>query len=174
MIGIIPKPIKKISKLYEFSPYITFGLVIAVVLAYVVLSYLGNKASKQVAVLEDKIAQVGTQDEKVMETQVLFQQRQIDDFVKLFANHQKSSSLFKFLEENSHPKIWFNKLELSSKDSQAVLSGETPNFGTLAQQIAIFQKDALVKNIEISDLSLGKNGRANFTFSLLLDPKIFK
>ena len=174
MVGIIPKPIKKTSKLYEFSPYIVFGLVVAVVLAYIALLYFENKTSKIAWDLEEKIAQVGTKDEKVVEAQVLLDKRKIDDFSKLFADHQRASNFFKFLEENCHPKIWFNKLELSPKDSQVVLSGETSNFETLGQQMVIFQNQGFVKTIEISDLSLGKNGRANFTFSLSLDPEIFK
>ena len=174
MIGIIPKPIKKTSRLYELAPYVVFGLVLVVVVAFIVLSYLGNKASKELWNLEERIAQVGTKDEKVLETQVLLDKQRIDDFSKVFADHQKTSNFLKFLEENSHPKAWFSKLTLSSQDSQAVLSGETPNFEILGQQIVIFQNQELVENVEITDLFIGKNGRANFAISLLLDPKIFK
>ncbi len=174
MSGIIPKPIKKTPKLYEFAPYIVFGLVAAVVLVYVTLLYLENKTSKVSRDLEEKIIQVGTKDEKALETQVLVNKQKIEDFSKLFADHKKTSNFFKFLEDNSHPKIWFNKLELNSQDSEVVLSGETSSFETLGQQMVIFQNQALVKAVEISDLSLGKNGRASFTFSLSLDPKIFQ
>lgn len=174
MVGIIPKPIKKTPKLYELAPYISFGLVVAVVLVYAVLLYLDNKTSKTLFDLEDKIAQVGTKNEKVIETQVLLDKQKIDDFAKVFADHQRTSNFFKFLEENSHPKVWFSKLELSSKDSQAVLTGETSNFETLGQQMVIFQNNELVKGVEITDLTINKNGRASFSFSILLDPKIFR
>lgn len=174
MVGIIPKPIKKTSKLYELAPYISFGLVVVVVLAYAALFFIEKRTSKTLWNLEDKIAQVGTKDEKSLEAQLLLHKQKIDDFSKLFTDHKKTSSFFDFLEENCHPKIWFNKLELSSQDSQATLAGETSSFETLGQQIAIFQGQELVKNIEISDLSVAKTGRANFTISLFLDPKIFK
>jgi len=174
MVGIIPKPIKKTSRLYEFAPYIVLGLVLVVVSAYVVLVYVGNRTSKTLWDLQDKIAQVGTKDERALETQVLLDKQRIDDFSKIFADHQRASNFFKLLEENCHPKVWFNKLELSSQDSEVVLSGETSNFETLGQQIAILQNQELVKNIEISDLAIGKTGRANFTFSISLDPEIFK
>ena len=174
MVGIIPKPIKKPSRVYEFATYIVFGLVVAVVLVYIVLLSLGNKASKTMEDLQERIAQVGTKDEKAVEAQVLLDKQKIDDFSGLFANHQKVSNFFKFLEENSHPKIWFNKLILNSEGSQVVLGGETANFETLGQQIVIFQNQELVKNVEITDLAIGKNGRATFSFSLSLDPEIFK
>ena len=174
MVGIIPKPIKKPSQVYRLAPYIVFGLVAVVVLAYIVLSYLENNASKTMENLQERIAQVGTKDEKVLEAQVLLDKEKIDDFSKLFADHQRVSNFLKFLEENSHPEIWFNKLILNSEDSEVVLAGETANFETLGQQIVIFQSQELVKNVEISDLSLGKNGRATFTFTLSLDQEIFK
>ena len=174
MIGIIPKPIKRTSKLSAFAPYLVFGLVLAVIFAYIALFYLGNKASKTLWDLQDKISQVGTKDEKVIETQVLLDKQKIDDFSALFADHQRASGLLKFLEENSHPKIWFNKLTLNLAESQVVLLGETSNFETLGQQIVIFQNQELVKSVEITDLAVGKTGRVNFNISLSLDPQIFK
>jgi len=95
MVGIIPKPIKKTSKLYELAPYIVFGLVLAVVLAYVALLYIGNKTSKTLWRIQEQIAQVGTQDERAQETQVLLDKQKIDDFSKLFADHKKTSNFFK-------------------------------------------------------------------------------
>jgi hypothetical protein len=174
MVGIIPKPIKKTSKLYELAPYISFGLVVLVILTYGVLFFIENRTSKTLWELEDKIAQVGTKDEKNLETQLLLDKQKIDDFSNLFADHTKASEFFKFLEENCHPKIWFNKFELSTQDSQVILTGETSNFETLGQQMVIFKGQETIMSIEISDLSVAKNGRANFTISLSLDPKIFK
>lgn len=174
MIGIIPKPIKKPSRIYRFAPYIAFGLVGAVLLAYVALVYFESRASKTMGKIQDRIAQVGTKDEKVIEAEVLLNKKQIDDFVKLFAGHQRVLNFLKFLEANSHPEIWFNKLTLSVEDSQVVLSGETSNFETLGQQIVVFQNQELVKDVEISDLSVAKNGRAAFTFTISLDSEIFK
>jgi len=174
MVGIIPKPIKKTSRIYALAPYVSFGLAIAVVLVCVILFYLGNKSSGTLGDLEEKLAQVGTQDEKTLETQVLFDKKQIDAFSQLFAQHQRTSNFFKFLEENCQPKTWFSKLELDSKESQAILTGETSNFEALGQQIVIFQNQEFVKNVDITDLSLGKNGRVSFIFSLSLNPEIFK
>ena len=57
--------------MYRLAPYIVFGLVLVVVLAYIVLSYLENNASKTMENLQERIAQVGTKDEKVLEAQVL-------------------------------------------------------------------------------------------------------
>jgi len=174
MAGIIPKPIKKTPRLYELAPYISFGLAFVVVLAYVALFFVGNRTSQTLWDLEDKIAQVGTKEEKNIETQLLLDKQKIDDFAVLFSDHKQASNFFDFLEENCHPKIWFNKLELNTQDFQVILTGETSNFETLGQQIVIFQEQELVKSIEISDLSVAKNGRANFAVILHLDPQIFK
>lgn len=174
MVGIIPKPIKKASKWPEFIPYAVLGLVFVVVLVYAALFYLQSQATKKLDNLEDRIGRVGTQDERFLETQLIFDKQRIDDFSVLFAKHKTTSGFYKFLEENCHPEVWFTELILDSEDSQVVLTGETPNFQTFGQQIALFQNQELVKNIEISDLSVDKRGLANFTFSLTLDPKIFQ
>jgi len=173
MVGIIPKPIKKPSKLYQLSPYIVLGLVAAVILVYAALLYFENQASTALQDLQEQIAQVGTGDEKTIEAQVLLDKQKIDDFSEIFANHQRASNFFKFLEENCHPNVWFGKLELNTQDDQATLSGEAAGFETLGQQIVIFQNQKLIKNVELSDFAVGTNGRVNFTLSLSLDPAIF-
>lgn len=174
MGSIIPKPIKKTPRIYKFIPYIVFSLVLVVISVYITLLYIGNKASETLLDLEEKIAQVGTKDEKTIEARVLLDKQKIDDFSNVFADHKKASNFFKFLEENCHPKIWFNEFKLSSQDSQVVLAGETSNFETLGQQIVIFQSHELVEKIDVSDLTIGKSGLVNFTFSISLNPEIFK
>lgn len=174
MVGIIPKPIKKAPKWHNIATYAAFGLVIAVVLGYAGLIYLENKALNAIWDTEEKITKVGTKEERNMEIQVLLNSDKMGKFSTLFQDHKKSSKFFAFLEENSHPKVWITRLDLNTNEAEATLTGQTPNFQTLGEQLLIFQKEEVVKSISISSLSIGKDGKTGFILSLSLDPNLIK
>lgn len=174
MVGIIPKPIKKEPKLYKILQYAGFGLVAAVLIVYAVLFYLESRDSKVLWGLEDKIAQTGTKEEKSLETQVLLDSKRISDFANLLSEHNRTLAFFKILEETCHPKVWIRELELSIDENLAFVSGQTPNFQTLGQQVAALKAEELIQSIELSNVSVGKAGEAIFTIALTMDPAVFK
>ena len=54
------------------------------------------------------------------------------------------------------------------------ISGEAENFVVLNQQLLIFQTDPKISNTSLSQVSLGREGKVGFTFTLTLSPEIFK
>ncbi len=174
MVGIIPKPVQKAPPWHNLGIYIALGLVAVVVLGYAVLFYLQDRASDNLGSLEQEISQIGTKEERNVEAQVLFSGRRIDDFSKLFQQHKKTSNLLKLLEENCHPQVWVTEMDLLTNDNQANLSGKTPTFQTLGQQMLLFQKQSLIKDASLISLAIGKGGEAEFALSLFFDPAIFK
>jgi len=124
--------------------------------------------------LEDQIAQVGTMEEKALELKVLTSKERIDDFSKLFQDHKKSSNFFKLMEESCHPQVWFSEVSLDSDRGEVLISGKSPNFQILGQQLFMLRGQDLIKEINLSSLSIGKGGETEFIFSLLLEPQIFK
>lgn len=174
MIEIIPKPTKKMPPWQNIFFYFSLGLLMAIVLSYPVLTYWENKSVNALEKLEEQIIKVGTPKEKVMEIEVFSQEKRIKDFSALLGEHRQSSGLFQFLEKATHPKVWFFTLELDAKKAELVLSGKSQNFQVLGQQLSIFQKQQSIKKANLSKLSLGKEGGAEFTFNISLDPSVFK
>lgn len=174
MVEIIPKPAKKILPRQNLLFYLSLGLATAAVLGFFVLGNFESKALTTLQNLEDEVAQIGTIEERAIETKVFDYDKKINNFSILLENHQKSTNFFKFLEEISHPQVWFSNVILNLETFQAVISGQTPNFQTLGQQLLIFQDQDSIEEINLSSLSLSKEGRAEFTFQLSLDSQIFK
>jgi hypothetical protein len=174
MVGIIPKPVKKIPQWQNILFYVAAALLIAAVLAYFIVAHLERKASATYQDLEERISQVGTLEEKELEKEVFTDKKRISDFAVLLQKHQKPSSFFEFLEETCHPRVWFSELKLSPAISQAVLSGQAPNFQILGQQLLIFQSQDLIQKVELADVSIGEGGETRFIFSLFLEPPMFK
>ncbi len=174
MVGIIPKPRKRIPEWYKFAFYIALTLLIGVILSYAALFYFESRASTTLMDLEDQISQVGGEEEKVLEREVITIKEQINTFSKIFPVHKKPSSFFTLLEENCHSKVWFTELELRPDEAEVSISGKTLNFQTLGQQFLIFQGENLIEEIALTSLAIGKEGDAEFVFRLSLNPEIFK
>ena len=174
MVEIIPKQVKKTLPWQNFLLYASLGLLVAAILSYSILMFSENKASVSLLELEEEILKAGTPEEKALEVKVLSLDKKIKAFAVLLSTYQRPSNFFKSLEELSHPKTWFSRLELYPETRKAVISGKTPNFQTLGQQLIILQSQDLFKDINLSNLSLGKEGEVEFTFNLSLSPQLFK
>jgi len=83
------------------------------------------------------------------------------------------SKFFDFIQESTHPKVWFSAVEVNRNENQATLGGSAENFQALGQQFLIFKNSPLIKNISLSNIIIGKNGRVEFSLRLRFDPQIF-
>ena len=174
MVGIIPKTTKKAPAWQNLALYIAGSLALAVISGYAVLFYFGNKAFNNLQAIEEEINQVATKEERGEEAKALVAEKKINDFSKLFQKHKKSSNFFVFLEQNSHPRAWFSKVELSPEKAEAAVSGQAASFEVLGQQFFIFQQQELVQNVDLTNLLIGKDGQIGFSFDFRFDPKIFQ
>lgn len=174
MVGIIPKATKKAPAWHNLAFYIAGSLVLAVISGYAVLFYFEGNALNNLQAIEEEINQVVTKEERGAEVKVLMAEKKINDFSKLFQEHKKSSDFLVFLEQNSHPKVWFSKVTLSPQKAEAMVSGQAASFEVLDQQFFIFQQQELVQNVNLTNFLIGKDGQIGFSFDFRLDPKIFQ
>jgi len=180
-IEIIPKkPIKIalwLNILFGFSIF----LLLMVGSSYFELKHLQENASTTIQALEAEIKEVKTiiktpegKTLEELEKELEAEKEKIDDFSAVLTAHQLNSKFFPLLERATHPKVFFSSLNLNSKELNLALAGETESFQTLGQQIYIFQRIEGIQSVGLSGVSIGKEGRVNFTLSLSLAPTIFK
>lgn len=174
MIEIIPKPEKEPARWPKILFYLSLALLIGAILGYFVLDYFEKRASLTLEDLEERLQELSTSEEKVLEEEVLLYQKQINDFSTLLEEHKIASNSFEFLEKITHPRLWFNDFSLNLETYQMTVIGSAPDFPTLGQQLIIFQKEKSIKEVNLTDISLGEEGKVSFGFDLSLDPQIFK
>lgn len=175
MVEIIPKPAAKASPWQNIIFYFLIGFILMVVLGYFILDfYLIDNAEKILKAKEATLAEEKTAEEIGLEKELSDYEKKTKDFSILINQHLFFSKAFEFIEKNTHPKVWFSQLDLSPKEGQVNLSGETEGFVTLHQQAQIFKADPLVKGLNLIKIAIGKEGRIDFDLSLTLDPDLFK
>jgi hypothetical protein len=174
MVEIIPKPAAKVPLWQNLLFYFSFSLLLMVLLSYFILGIYLKKAEITLNGLEETLTKEKTAEEIALEKKITGYQRKIEDFSKLIGQHLLSSKFFEFIEKKSHSQVWFSKLDLNPVNGKAKLTGEAENFFILHQQLQILRKDPLVKNLDLVQITIGKEGRVDFDLNLEFQPALFK
>lgn len=174
MVEIIPKEAQETSKEVSLSFYFIISLLVFSVGCYFVLNHLLNKAEQELISLEAGLAEMVTPEKKAIEREVLLLESKINNFAVLTSRHLELSDVFKLFEENSHPQVWFTKINLSADKKQVQASGEAQNFESLGQQIFIFEDNDLFEATRLEDVSINRQGRIDFSLSVSFNNQVFK
>lgn len=173
-IEIIPRKAAPLPLWLKILFYILITLLLAAASSYFILGHFQKKSLTALQNLEEEIRKEKTPQKIALEKEILSYQQKINDFASILDRHPIASKFFSFLEKTSHPRIWFSKTSLSPGESLVIVSGRAETFPALGQQLQILKKEALVKNVTLSKISLGKKGEIEFTLTLSFDPKFFK
>ena len=173
MVEIIPKPIRKESLWVNILFFLSILVLIGVAIAYFLLGYFIGENEKILKSKQEILSQPRSDKERELEAKVFGYQKKIGDFTTLINQHKISSDFFTFLEEITHPQVWFSELDLNIKEASVELSGETEKI-PLGQQLLIFRQNEKILKSTLSSLQAEEGERVSFTVTLSLDPEIFK
>lgn len=172
-IEIIPKKTEAKLPAVNILFYLSLILLIIFALSYFVLGYFQKKSAKTLQDIEDIISQKET-SAKALKEKIFGYQEKIEVVASLLTSHQLSRNFFTRLEDLSCPKVFFSNLDLDVGKSQASLSGQTESFEALGQQLLIFKKGEFIKDVNLTKVSIGKEGEIEFSIELSFDPQMFK
>lgn len=168
MVEIIPKQIEKRPLWQEIIFYLSLLILIVVAASYIVLGNTLKNTYEELGKAKEDLttAKNRSVEDLGLEKKIINYQKKINDFSKLITNYKQTSIFFDFIQNNTRPGVWFSKFILNSENSKATLSGGAENFQVVGQQLLIFKKNPLVKNINLSNISLAKKEGVEFTFDL--------
>jgi hypothetical protein len=173
-IEFVPKPTAKIPLWLNFLFYFSILLLIGTVAANFALDYYQKKSEKDFKNYVELIEMAWTPEQKSLERELIGYEKKINDFSTLIELHKFNSNLFPLLEKNTHPQVLFSTVEFNSTENTVALSCQTESFQTLGEQILILKKEKLIKNINLANVLIGKEGKIIFNLNLSLDPQLFK
>jgi hypothetical protein len=174
MVEIIPRKAAPLPFWLKILFYVLVILLLGAILSFFILGHLQKKTLTELQNLEGEINQAKTPQNLAQEEEILNYQKKIKDFGLLLENHLLPSKIFDFLEKKSHPRIWISQISLTPGQSQVSLTGQAESFTALGQQIQILKSENLLKEINLTKISLGKKGEIEFTLDLSFDPTFFK
>lgn len=177
MVEIIPKPKEEVSIWTKILFYFSLIILLGTIVVFFVLSNLQKKSENYIQNLEKKILSLRTKEIISLERELQTKKQKIEDFSQILSKHILVSKFFTLLEENTHPKISFSKMDLDLLNKKVSLSGLAEDFTVLNQQIQIFEK--ITTKVDLTQLSFlkeetKKEGKIGFSLDLYFDEKIFK
>lgn len=172
MLEIIPKTQSQPLLLRSTVLYLgIFSLALAV-LGFLGFQMFSSGAEKKIAEAEGILRSGKTAEERNLENTVLGYRNKIQDFSSFVAGQKDAVPFFTFLEETTHPEVFFREASLNVLENRVVLKGVTTDFRTLGEQAASLEKREELVSWRLSDVSL-LEGQAVFTLELLFSPKLF-
>jgi len=170
---IIPKPKRKIPSPETLFLYFSILIFICTVFASFYLFYQEKAKKREISQIEEKVLALKTPEIKKAEEEVSKYQEKISYFSDLIKEHLFYSKIFPYLEQKTLKKIYFSRMDLDFENSTILLSGQSPNFSLLAQQLEILKEDPSLK-AQLKEINLGKEGKIDFTIEITFDRNILK
>jgi len=173
-IEIIPKPVAKVPPWHNWLLYASILLLVVSLIGYFMLGRRLNREKNTIQELNEDLAQPKSSEETTLEGRILAYKRKVENFSQLVDGHRYASRVFPFFERLCHPRGWFSNFTVDFEEHLLRVAGQVDSFTTLGQQLLIFEEEPLIKEVNLSSLSLGEEGGVDFSVNLFLDPKIFK
>lgn len=175
---------QKLEKQKSKNPLLTIFLIVGTVLlvlasgGYFYLMQLTKEANVKLSDIGQTITQKRNDDVKAMEKNILAWDQKIKDYNILFNSHIAASNVFNLLEKDTHPNVLWGSIDFTtadlSKTDAVKLNGTADNFSVLQQQIFILNGEGFIKKVNLTAVSINKEGKIDFNLQLALDTGILK
>ena len=172
-IQIIPRPEERKPVLPEVLFYFSLALVVIAAASYFILANMLQKTGSSILAIDKEMAELDSSPVRQLEVKIMEYQKKINDFSRLIGGYKYSSQIFPFIEGLSHPDLSFSDFNASIDSNTVSVSGTAQSFQTVAQQLMIFRNDKLIKDVALTEVSLGEKGGIPFAFDLVLAPGVF-
>lgn len=174
IFNIIPKP--KLSLPFWANPLVGISGAILLLMVGLFGFYYFQASSWQAKVNAKKgdYIALGTPENRAIEERADKIAEQLEKFSQAFASHRTSYVFFDFLKSNCHPNVSFSSLTLVPGSGKVSLAGQTNNYKSLGEQIVVLKDIKELSVLEISDITLDKEGKVTFKLSFTIDPSFFK
>lgn len=174
MVEIIPKKPARELPFKNILPFVAGAVLATVVLGYAIIARSNARALVALGELEDSTTKVGTREDKLIETKVFDSEKKMKSFNVLLVGRRKSSNFFDNFSGLIHPQVWLSEINLDVSALQASVSGKSPNFKILEQQLAFFKtQNDLIDSLDLTKIVIGKNGEAEFSIQLNFKKEVF-
>ena len=174
MVEIIPKETAKLPGWLNNLLFAFLIILLLSIFSYFILNSSVKRAGNSLQGLTMSLNDLRSLERSTAEREVLKYNNKIGYFFQLLDHHLETSKIFSLIQQSSRPQVWFTKFNLNAVGDKMILSGKTPNFGNLGQQILIFKQRDWVSKVELQSVSLSKEGNVDFELLVYIKPGILK
>lgn len=165
MVEIIPKQRQDSPLLMQILFFGSLIFLLASVGSFFVILQLQGRTEKGLESAQQLLSQGKTPQEVSLERTIFRYKDKFNDFSRIATERNDVRPVFEFLEKYTHPKVMFTALDVEPRIQTLRLVGETLDFRTLQEQMAIFQGTDLA-GLDLSNIVLGEQGEVVFQLEM--------
>jgi hypothetical protein len=163
-------------KSLEENKSIIFGLVVilVVVAAYWAIYFYKGYLRDNIEQVVTRVEEVNAERDVPMEDEVLALDAKLSDIGLLLDNHIFTTKMFEFVENVTHPKVYFSSFSFEASRGAITVSGVTDSYVTFGEQYLYLDDLEEVSNVKISSVQVTKDGQVRFGLSFNIDSSIYR
>lgn len=160
MVELIPKQEKKpiFGQLFFFI--VAVAVFAGVLVGVVVVRQLESDTREALDLLEKTLVSDVQPQEEELEKILLEYERQAEDLKEILKERKEFLAFFAFLEETTHPDIFFVDLQGGLSNSRVMLSGVAADFFILEQQRIVWREREELLSLKLQELEITESGGA--------------
>lgn len=177
-ISLIPKKEKESRGLPRFvtfrGPSLELSATAKLGLALIALSLAATaglyfwkyRLNSEVASFNTELQRLTSQRDMSLETRLNNLNNVLEVFKNVLDDHRYWSQVFKVLGEKTLNTVTFKSFDGDDADASFLLTGRSPSYGVLAQQLKIFEDTPQIASVAASNINLAEDGRVDFTLTV--------
>lgn len=157
-----------------FPLYASIALLLLTAAGYGGLMFL-NRA--QQATQDQLVEQIRLKEEDLAPRtidEIYALDRKLKNVGAALSSHVFSSSIFPFLQNETHPQVQFLNFNFIRADRKVTMTGVAASYAVLARQISILENDVNIEKLEFGGLTVDEKKRVNFILSIYIKPALIK
>lgn len=100
--------------------------------------------------------------------------RKLKNVGAALSSHVFASSIFPFLQNETHPQVQFMNFSFMRTDRKITMTGVAASYAVLARQISILENDPNVEKLEFGGLTVDDKKKVNFSLTIYVKPALIK
>lgn len=165
MFELIPKQERKPIFGQVFLFIVSIVVFVGVSVGTFVVQQLESDTRAALDILEKTLISDIQPREEELEKALLEYRQQTEDLKEILGMRKEFLAFFSFLEETTHPNIFFTDVESGAKNNAIVLSGVAADFFILEQQRAVWKEREELQSFRLQGLEItGRGGEFRVEF----------
>ncbi len=112
--------------------------------------------------LQEQFISIKLERDVSLEKDIIETNTLLSSFEGLLINHRSWSKLFKIIEKKTVPGITYSAFDGNYETGNFSIEGISVNYNLLAQQVKLFDQEADIDTVHLSDVRLNKKGEIEF------------
>ncbi|MEK7510321.1 MAG: hypothetical protein AAB567_02035 [Patescibacteria group bacterium] len=170
MIELIPKHTPRFPLSSSLLLFLAGALLLGVLGGFFILEQFQSNLKTKLQTLDKTLRGETVIRQQKLQDEISGLKQRLEDFNLLVERRKDFLLFFQFLENTTHPDIFFTEFQGTRDTNHILLSGKAATFELLEQQKRAWEQREEIEKVALSNVKFSKDGGAEFTMEFVFSP----